>query len=150
MIYRQLTDIIEPAVEALGLEFWGCELIRHGKSSELWVYVESENGVTVDQCAEVSRQVGSVLDVEDPISGTYQLQVSSPGLDRVLFKAEQYKAYIGEKVKVKTRVVLADRRNFTGVLIAADDDQIILRCDQADDIQLLYSQIEKAQVIPDI
>lgn len=150
MIYRQLADIIEPAVEALGLEFWGCELIRHGKSSELWVYVESDKGVTVDQCASVSRQVSSVLDVEDPISGAYQLQVSSPGLDRVLFKPEQYMPYIGNKIKVKTRVMLADRRNFTGVLIAADEDKIILQCDQDDEIQLLYSQIEKAQVIPDI
>lgn len=149
MLQSSLTDIITPAVEALGLELWGCEIIRHGKYSELWVYVEGKNGsVTLDECAAVSRQIGSLLDVEDPISGSYQLQVSSPGLDRILFKPEQYQHYIGEDVKLRLRAAHDGQRNFKGVLVAADDTQVVVNCDQDKQITLQFNQIEKAQLVP--
>jgi ribosome maturation factor RimP len=144
-----LIEIITPAVEALGLKLWGCEMIRHGKRTELWVYVEGKDGgVTLDECAAVSRQIGAQFDVEDPIPGFYQLQVSSPGLDRVLFKPEQYQQYIASDVKVRTRLAVDGRRNFTGVLVAADETQIIMKCDQDEEIQIKFNQIEKAQLVP--
>lgn len=149
MLQDSLTDMIAPAVEALGLELWGCEMIRHGKQAELWVYVEGKDGkVTLDECAAASRQIASLLDVEDPIPGFYKLQVSSPGLDRVLFKPHHYHNYLGSEVKVRTRVARDGRRNFTGVLTAADDTEISLDCGQDGTIQLQFNQIEKAQLVP--
>ena len=144
-----MIDIITPAVEALELELWGCEMIRHGKQSELWVYVEGKQGnVTVDECAAVSRQIAAQLDVEDPIAGSYQLQVSSPGIDRILFKPEHYQLYLGALIKMRLRTAIAGQKNFKGVLIAADDTQVTLMCDQNKEIQIQFNQIEKAQLVP--
>ncbi len=141
--------MITPAVEALGLRLWGCEMIRHGKHSELWVYIEGrDGGVTLDECAAVSRQIAALFDVEDPIPGFYQLQVSSPGLDRVLFKPEQYQLYLGHEVKVRTRIAIENRRNYKGVLVAADDTQITLDCGEGATIPIQFNQIEKAQLVP--
>ncbi|PHQ79923.1 MAG: ribosome maturation factor RimP [Coxiella sp. (in: Bacteria)] len=147
---NKLVDIITPAIEALGLELWGCELLRHAKKTELWVYVEGKNGITLGECARVSRQVSAVLDVEDPISSAYQLQVSSPGMDRILFKPEQYQRYLNTKLKVRMRVALDGKRNFNGVLVAADAEKITMQCGQDDEVQLQFNQIEKAQVVPEI
>ena len=141
--------MIAPAVEALGLELWGCEMIRHGKQTELWVYVEGKSGnITLDECATASRQIASLLDVEDPIPGFYKLQVSSPGLDRILFKPHHYQSYLGSEVKIRTRVARDGRRNFKGVLTAADDTQISIDCGQDGMVQLQFNQIEKAQLVP--
>jgi ribosome maturation factor RimP len=149
LLQSSLIDIITPAVEALGLELWGCEIIRHSKHSEVWVYVEGKDGgVTLDQCAAVSRQIGSLLDVEDPISGAYQLQVSSPGIDRILFNPKQYQHYLGKEVKVRLRSALNGQRNYRGVLAAADDTQITLNCGQDEQINIQFNQIEKAQLVP--
>lgn len=149
MLQKQLMNIIAPAVEALDLELWGCEMIRHGKQSELWVYIEGKNGnVTLDECATASRQIASILDVEDPIPGFYKLQVSSPGLDRVLFKPEQYQQYLGSDVKVRTRVAQEGRRNFRGVLVAADETHISVDCGADGTVRLEFNQIEKAQLVP--
>ncbi len=146
---HDLKNIIKPAVEALGFHLWGYELIRHAKSSELWVYVDSENGITLGECANVSRQISAVLDVEDPISSAYQLQVSSPGMDRRLFLPEQYESYINSKIKVRTRVALEGAKNFVGILITVDEKCITLRCDQDKQLQLQWDQIEKAHVVPE-
>ncbi len=146
---HELRDIITPAVEALGFHLWGYELIRHAKFSELWVYVDSENGITLGECAEVSRQISAVLDVADPISSAYQLQVSSPGMDRRLFVPEHYEQYINSKIKVRTRVALEGAKNFVGVLIAVEGKSITLLCDQDKQIQLQLDQIEKAHVVPE-
>jgi len=86
---QQLSDMLETTVEALGFELWGVEYLSQGRHSVLRIYIESENGITVDDCAAVSEQVGSVLDVEDPVTGEYTLEVSSPGMDRLLFKLAQ-------------------------------------------------------------
>lgn len=82
---RQLTEMLESAVVASGYELVGLEFIRAGEHSTLRIYIDHENGITVEDCAEVSHQVSAVLDVEDPISVAYSLEVSSPGLDRPLF-----------------------------------------------------------------
>lgn len=149
MLQRSLIDMITPAVEALGLRLWGCEMIRHGKRSELWVYIEGQDGgVTLDECAAASRQIAALLDVEDPIPGFYQLQVSSPGLDRILFKPEQYQLYLGHEVKIRTRMAIENRRNYKGVLVAANDAEVILNCDQSVMTPIPFNQIEKAQLVP--
>ena len=98
----QLDELIRPAVVALGYELWACEYIPQGKYSLLRIYIDSEQGITLDDCEKVSGQISAILDVEDPIHGQYTLEVSSPGLDRPLYTAEHYQRYIGQMIKLKT------------------------------------------------
>ena len=99
-----LEQIVETVAESLGFQLWGFQYNSNGNQSVLRVFIDSddsEKGVNVDDCAQVSRQLSAVLDVEDPITGHYVLEVSSPGLDRPLFKLDQYQAYIGSEIKIK-------------------------------------------------
>ena len=100
---QQMEAMLAPTVEALGFELWGLEYLSQGRHSLLRVYIEHDKGISVDDCAAVSEQVSAVLDVEDPITGEYTLEVSSPGMDRLLFKLEQFTAYIGEEIDIRLR-----------------------------------------------
>ena len=139
--------MITPAVEALGYEMWGLEFHGHGRPPLLRVYIDSENGITVDDCAAASRQISGVLDVEDPISSEYTLEVSSPGMDRPLFTLDQFGRYVGEWVKVKLRAPFDGRRNFRGRLNAVEGDEIVVAVDESEYL-LPIELIEKANVIP--
>merc|ERR1711916_184587 len=92
---EKLTEMLEPGVEALGFELVGIEFVRAGKHSILRVYIDHENGISVDNCADVSHQVSAILDVEDPIATEYALEVSSPGMDRPLFTIEHFAQVVG-------------------------------------------------------
>lgn len=152
MVNTKLDAIITPALEALGLELWGTEILRHGKQTELWVYVEGPEGsnIDIDQCAKASRQISAILDVEDPISGAYQLQVSTPGMDRRFFRPEQYARFIGQKIKVQLRLAIQERKNFVGILTAADDEKLELDCGEGEMVQLQFNQIDKARLVFEI
>jgi len=95
-----LSKLIEPLVEELGCELWGIEKLQQGRQVVLKIYIESADGINVDDCARVSRQVSAILDVEDPIPGEYMLEVSSPGVERRLFKPEHFNVCKGEKVQI--------------------------------------------------
>ena len=97
---EQLQALLAPVVEALGYQCWGIEFISQGRHSLLRVYIDHANGILIDDCEKVSRQLSGVLDVEDPISVDYTLEVSSPGMDRPLFTIEQYVAHVGDQVKL--------------------------------------------------
>jgi len=98
---QKLTDMLRPAVEETGKELLGIEFISAGNNSVLRLFIDHDNGIDVDDCAEVSRQVGAILDVEDPISSEYNLEVSSPGIDKPLFDIGHFKSVIGETVNIK-------------------------------------------------
>lgn len=102
---EQLQAIVAPVIEALGYECWGIEFLSQGKHSLLRIYIDHADGIFIEDCEKVSRQVSGVLDVEDPISNEYTLEVSSPGMDRPLFTLEQFAAHAGEQVKIKLRVL---------------------------------------------
>lgn len=144
---QQLQAILAPIIEAMEYQCWGVEFVSQGKHSVLRVFIEHEQGITVDDCELVSRQIGAVLDVEDPISGEYTLEVSSPGMDRPLFTLEQFAAYAGHQVKVRTRVAIEDRRNFQGLLRGVEDQDVLVQVDQYEYL-LPVDDIEKANVIP--
>lgn len=137
--------MLQPAIEVLDLELWGVEYLTKGRSALLRVYIDSEEGVTIDDCEKVSRQISAILDVEDPIAGEYTLEVSSPGLDRPLFTAEQYAAYVGEVINVRLNSPIDGRRKFKGVLNSADPKTIVMTVDNQP-VEILFSQIEKANV----
>jgi ribosome maturation factor RimP len=140
-----IAEMITPTVNALGLELWGVEQITQGKFSILRVYIENEQGITVDDCAQVSRQISSLLDVEDPIPGEYTLEVSSPGLDRPLFYLEQYEQHIGNEVNLRLRTPLAGRRKFKGRIVEIKEGSVCLEVD-GEEFVLPYSDIDKTNV----
>ena len=143
----RLTEMLQPAVEATGYELWGIEFIRAGKHSTLRIYIDHEDGIDVDACAEVSHQVSAVLDVEDPISNEYNLEVSSPGLDRPLFKAEHYLVYIGGVVQVQLVMPMDGRRKFKGELIAVEGNMLTVSVD-GKEFTFALSNIKQANIVP--
>ena len=139
--------MLTPAVEALGFEMVGIEFVRAGKHSILRVYIDHENGIDVDDCADVSHQVSAVLDVEDPISTEYNLEVSSPGMDRPLFTEAHYQRFVGETVTVRLSVPMDSRRNFKGKLVACENGQITVDVD-GETFSLTVSNIDKGNLVP--
>ena len=139
--------MLRPSVEMLGKELLGVEFVSAGKHSTLRLFIDHENGINVDDCAEVSRQVSAVLDVEDPISTEYNLEVSSPGLDRPLFELDHFKAVIGETINVKLAMPLNGRRKFKGVLESIENDTLVVSVD-GQDYELVISNVDKANLVP--
>ncbi|RVU29241.1 ribosome maturation factor RimP [Neptunomonas marina] len=144
---KLIQELIQPSVEALGCDLWGVDYLSQGKHTTLRIYIDKEDGVTVDDCAAVSHQVSGVLDVEDPINGEYTLEVSSPGMDRPLFTLEQFAAYRGHKIHMRLRVPFEGRRNFKGILNGVEGEDILLVVDD-EEFLLPIDLLDRAQVIP--
>ncbi len=139
--------MIQPIAEGLGYVFWGMEFLSQGRHSVLRIYIDKENdGITVDDCEAVSRQVSGILDVEDPIQGEYTLEVSSPGWDRPLFRLEQFAAYAGEVVQVRLRSPYDGRRNFKGLLKGVEGDEVVVQVDD-NEYLLPIELVEKANIV---
>jgi len=143
---QKLTDMLRPAVEETGKELLGVEFISAGNNSVLRLFIDHENGIDVDDCAEVSRQVGAILDVEDPISSEYNLEVSSPGIDKPLFDLAHFQSVIGEVVNVKVSIPLNGRRKFKGTLVAIENETLIVEVDGMD-YELVFNNIDKANLV---
>lgn len=133
---------------SLGYEFVGLEYLPQGKHSLLRIYIDKPGGITVDDCGTVSHQVSGVLEVEDPISGHYVLEVSSPGLDRPLFKFDDFERFSGNSVQIRLQMPLNGRRNFRGILqgVVAADQQVVVEVD-GETFNLPWDRIEKARLI---
>ncbi|MBY6186301.1 ribosome maturation factor RimP [Marinobacter hydrocarbonoclasticus] len=143
---QRLTEMLREPVEALGYELWGIQYVRAGNHSTLRLFIEHENGITVDDCAAVSRQVGAVLDVEDPITTEYNLEVSSPGLDRPLFTVEHYQRYMGSEAVVVLNMPMEGKRKWQGEIVAVEGDMVTLRHNEKDQVVALPN-VQKAHVI---
>lgn len=143
----QLDSLLKPAIEAMGFELWGIEFHPAGQKSVLRIFIDSPQGVGVDDCARVSHQVSGIMDVEDPIAEQYLLEVSSPGADRTFFKLEQYADFAGHVLDVKLRVPYEGRRRFKGILNGVEGDEILLVID-SEEYLLPYELIEKAKLVP--
>ncbi len=143
---QKLTDMLRPAVEETGKTLLGVEFISAGNNSVLRLFIDHENGIDVDDCAEVSRQVGAILDVEDPISSEYNLEVSSPGVDRPLFELSHFQQVVGEIVNVKLSIPLNGRRKFKGILAAIENDTLIVEVDSID-YELAINNVDKANLV---
>ena len=143
---QKLQDLLQGLVEDLGCELWGIECQRVGRYLTVRLFIDKEGGVTVEDCADVSRQVSAVLDVEDPIADKYNLEVSSPGLDRPLFTLAQYTRYVGQEIVVHLRIPVADRRKWQGELAKIENDMITLIVDKQEQV-LAFGNIQKANVV---
>jgi ribosome maturation factor RimP len=143
-----LTDMIEPVIELLGYELVACELIPQGGRSILRIYIDSAEGVTIRDCELVSRQVSAALDVEDPIMGNYDLEVSSPGADRLLVKEAHFQRFVGRRIKVKLRQARNGRSNYGGTLQSVFEGEITVIVD-GDAYVLPIADIDKAKLVPE-
>ena len=145
---QTLQQLLEPVVRSLGCELWGLEFHSAGRRRGLLrLYIDKSEGVALEDCERVSRQVSSVLDVEDPIQSEYILEVSSPGMDRPLYTPAQFARYHGHQVQIKLRLAFSGRKQFTGLLSGVENDEIKLVV--ADDEYLFpIESIEKAKVVP--
>ena len=143
---ENLRALLEPSVEALGYELLHLEFSGSG-GSILRLYIDAPGGIEVDDCATVSRQVSLVLDVEDPVKNAYTLEVSSPGLDRPLVKPEHFQRFEGELARIVMHTHVLGRRRFTGTLIEAGEDQVVLEAD-GESYELPYEMMESARLEP--
>lgn len=141
-----LQDVLDPGAQALGLEIIAVELSGN-ESSILRVYIDQPDGITVADCAKASRQFSAILDVADPISNRYTLEVSSPGLDRPLAKPAHFKQVVGEKVKIKMGTLIEGRRRFTGELVDADEFGATVKMDGVEST-LAYAEMDRARLVP--
>lgn len=147
MTVAGLRDLLEPGVRALGFELVDVEYTRAGGQNVLRVYIDHPDGITVDHCATVSRQVSAALDVEDPIPEAYVLEVSSPGLDRPLVKRADFERYAGETIKVRMLEAVAGRKNFKGTLVGLEGDAVLVEVDR-ERYSLPMARIERARLVP--
>lgn len=143
---EKLQDLLQGSVEDLGCELWGIECQRAGRFLTVRLYIDKKGGVTVDDCADVSRQVSAILDVEDPIADKYNLEVSSPGLDRPLFTLSQFEHFVGEEIAVHLRIPVQDRRKWQGKLEKIENDMLTLIVDGQPQV-LVFGNVQKANVI---
>jgi ribosome maturation factor RimP len=143
-----LLRLLEPVIEALGYELVELEFHPQGRGGLLRIYLDREGGIGVDDCERASRQVSSVLDVEDPIPGAYTLEVSSPGLDRPLRKAEDYTRFAGQRAKLELLLPRDGRRRFSGGLRGIDGGEVLIEVDGVI-YRLPLADIGKARLIPE-
>ena len=145
---EHLVNLIEPIVEGLGYECVGVEYNPHPQHGLLRIYIDSENGILLDDCTKVSHQLSGMLDVEDPIQGEFQLEVSSPGADRPLFKLSQFQQSIGSTITVNLFTPVNKRRKITGLIKKVEGNIVVLQgSNQTFDIP--FQAMSKARLVPE-
>lgn len=145
-IEQKLEALFNPAIESMGFDLWAIEYIPAGRHTTLRVFVDkTSGGINVDDCAAISRQLSAIMDVEDPIADQYMLEVSSPGLDRVLIKPEHFKRYQGKSVRVQSAVAILGRKKINGLMTKVTDDSIEVEVD-GELFEIPFGLIDKANL----
>jgi len=143
----ELRQLLEPAIERLGYELSDLEAKLGGGSGVVRVFIDQPEGIDLDDCEKVSLAVSALLDVEDPLPGQYNLEVSSPGLDRKLTKIEHFQRFTGESVKVQMRFSIEGRKRFKGTLVSSNDENIVVEVD-GESHSLPIATIDTARLVP--
>ena len=149
MTGEELARLLEPTIERLGYELADLELKLAGRDSLVRVFIDKPEGVGLEDCETVSRQVSAVLDVEDPVPGHYVLEVSSPGLDRKLTKPAHYRRYLGEEVRIQLRFPMEGRKKFRGKLLSANEETVEIEVD-GQSYELPLATIDTARLVPSL
>jgi ribosome maturation factor RimP len=144
-LIKSLWGLIEPVLEPDGIELVEVEFKPEGGRWVLRLYIDSRLGVKLDDCEFVSRQVGALLDIKDPIKRPYTLEVSSPGINRILRKEKDFNLFAGSPVRLKTRRKVAGRRNFQGILKGMENSKIVIDID-GDRMEISPEDLEKARL----
>ncbi len=142
-----LTKLLEPAIERLGYELSDLEVKLGGRDCVIRLFIDKADGVSLEDCETVSRQISALLDAENPVPGNYVLEVSSPGLDRRLTKVAHFERFMGEDICVKLRIPISGRKNFRGALRAVDEENIEVEVD-GESHRLPIATIQSARLIP--
>ncbi|MGH8475120.1 MAG: ribosome maturation factor RimP [Methylococcales bacterium] len=145
----RLTSLIEPIVSGMGYELVGVEFVSHNLHPVLRVFIDSARGVVVSDCAKVSHQLSGTLAVEDPIPGNYQLEISSPGIERPLYKLADFDRFKGSAAVVHVHEEIDSRRKFRCVLRGVEARKVLLEID-GQILEIAFDRIKKAHLAPDI
>ena len=143
----EIEALLAPVVAMESCAIWGVEYRAQGRHSKLVVYIDREQGVGVEECERVSRRVSDILDVEETLSGAYTLEVSSPGMDRILFKPEQFESSAGERIEVRLNYPVEGTKRVVGVLVGLEDGEAVIRADE-DEYLLPLENVQRARVVP--
>jgi ribosome maturation factor RimP len=145
-LIHKIEEIIKPVIESEGLELFDLKLLEGGNQSFLRIFIDKDGGVTLDDCQNVSTQVGAILDVEDIIDCHYILEVSSPGLERPLKKEEDFVKYTGETIRLSLFSPLNDKKKFTGKIIDFKSNTLTLELKKDGKINIPYDMIKNAKL----
>jgi ribosome maturation factor RimP len=144
----ELAKLLEPTIERLGYELSDLEVKLGGRGGVVRIFIDRPDGISLDDCESVSQAVSALLDVEDPLPGQYNLEVSSPGLDRKLTKVEHFQRFAGETVKVQMRFPIEGRKRFRGTLVSSNDENIVVEVD-GEPHSLPMATIDTARLVPE-
>ncbi len=141
-----LEALFAPIVKGLGFDLWGVQLKNSENHAHVKIFIDHDDGITVDNCSDVSHQISGILDVEDPISVAYTLEVSSPGLDRPLMKRAHFEKYLGKEIKVRLGWTVQERRNFLGILTKLDEENVTMTVD-GELVEFPLNAVKRANLI---
>lgn len=127
-LHSHLDELFRPLLESMGLSLWGLQ-VPASRGGTVRVFIDAPDGVSIDQCAQASRHLSHVLDAEDPIPGSYTLEVSSPGMERPFFSLDQVREYLGSKVRLKTRTAVQGRKKWSGTIRNTEQNTLHLDTD---------------------
>ena len=142
---NEITDIIKPTIISMGYELWGLSIGQQNNSLKFTLYIDSKDGINIDDCVKVSNQVSHILDIDDVFNAEYILEVSSPGFDRVLITQDHFEKYINEKVKMKLKWLVQNRKNIKGLITSVTSEHVVIR-DDKDSYEIKYDSIDSARL----
>ncbi len=146
----RLHNLIEPVVNDLGYDLVGVEYLSNPKNRVVRIYIDAEpDGIMVEDCERVSREISALFDVEEPVPGQYTLEVSSPGVERPLFTGAHFARFSGEVAAVQLLAPIAGRRRFKGVIVRDDDSSVVLNVD-GQEVEMAVADIARAHLAPDL
>ena len=151
-VEEKAADLLRGPIESMGCVLWGIQFVHAGRHSTLRVYIDRDGGVTVDDCAEVSEQIGRILDVEEVIPYEYRLEVSSPGMDRLFFSFEQLSKACGSEIAFEFQKEINGSRKFKAVLQSAEDGaegkRLVLTLEDGTEVPCAYADVKSARLVP--
>ena len=146
---RNIEQLIAPTIGAMGFELWGIDTSGVGSHERVCVYIDSDSGIAIQDCEAVSHQLSGLLDVDDSFNESYTLEVSSPGLDRILFKDDQFRMNIGQWLNIRLEVPLNGRRRVEGLLVGMENGELVLTAD-ADEYSIPLERVRRARIVPQL
>ena len=146
---RDIEQLIAPTIGAMGFELWGIDTSGVGSHERVCVYIDSDSGIAIQDCEAVSHQLSGLLDVDDSFNESYTLEVSSPGLDRILFKDDQFRMNIGQWLNIRLEVPLNGRRRVEGLLVGMENGELVLTAD-ADEYSIPLERVRRARIVPQL
>jgi len=144
---QEIEALLAPVAVQEQCEIWGVEYLAQGRHSKLLIYIDSADGINVEHCERISRMASDILDVEETLTGAYTLEVSSPGMDRILFKPAQFLASVGQRVEVRLNYPFEGTKRVVGTLAGLEDGEVIIQVDD-EEFVLPLENVQRARIVP--